>query len=70
MKFSLVTVITLVGAATAASVDRTLFKRQCIANGGQCGTSISETTKPCCGGLICRNQNAPNLNLCQPPRSS
>lgn len=34
MKFSLLTVITIVSAASAISVDAGLIKRQCIAEGG------------------------------------
>uniref|UniRef100_L2FGL0 Ec20 protein n=1 Tax=Colletotrichum fructicola (strain Nara gc5) TaxID=1213859 RepID=L2FGL0_COLFN len=49
MKFTLVTFIAIVGAASAISVDA--VKRQCIAKGGLCFTSIADTKKPCCGGL-------------------
>ncbi|KAK2735133.1 ec20 protein [Colletotrichum kahawae] len=69
MKFTLVTFIAIVGAASAISVDAGLIKRQCIANGGLCFTSIADTKKPCCGGLICKNKPQPNTNICEPEPS-
>ncbi|EXF73100.1 hypothetical protein CFIO01_07500 [Colletotrichum fioriniae PJ7] len=65
MKFSLLTVITIVSAASAISVDAGLIKRQCIAEGGLCFTSTTEVDKPCCGGLICNTDPARNnANVC------
>ncbi|KZL69584.1 ec20 protein [Colletotrichum incanum] len=69
MKFTLTTLVAIIGAASAISVDAGLVKRQCIASGGLCFTSIAETTKPCCGGLICRNKPQPNTNICEPEES-
>ncbi|KAF3801421.1 hypothetical protein GCG54_00005577 [Colletotrichum gloeosporioides] len=69
MKFTLVTFIAIVGAASAISVDAGLVKRQCIANGGLCFTRIADTKKPCCGGLICKNKPQPNTNICEPEPS-
>ncbi|TID04235.1 hypothetical protein CH35J_002059 [Colletotrichum higginsianum] len=34
-----------------------------------CFTSIADTKKPCCGGLVCRNKPAPNTNICEPEES-
>ncbi|KAJ0311018.1 hypothetical protein COL5a_002559 [Colletotrichum fioriniae] len=65
MKFSLLTLITLISAASAISVDAGLIKRQCIAEGGLCFTSTTEVDKPCCGGLICNTDPARNnANVC------
>ncbi|KAF9872860.1 hypothetical protein CkaCkLH20_09723 [Colletotrichum karsti] len=69
MKFTLVTFVALVGAASAISVDAGLIKRECIGNGGFCFTSIADVNKPCCGGLICKNKPAPNTNICEPEPS-
>ncbi|KAF6797640.1 ec20 protein [Colletotrichum sojae] len=70
MKFSLATIVALVGAASAVSVDFSLVQRQdCIASGGFCFTSIADVNKPCCGGLICRNKPQPNTNICEPEPS-
>ncbi|KAI3551448.1 hypothetical protein CABS01_15041 [Colletotrichum abscissum] len=65
MKFSLLTLVTLISAASAISVDAGLIKRQCIAEGGLCFTSTAEVDKPCCGGLICNTDPARNnANVC------
>ncbi|KAJ0336995.1 hypothetical protein COL922a_007290 [Colletotrichum nupharicola] len=69
MKFTLVTFVAIVGAASAISVDAGLVKRQCIAKGGLCFTSIADTKKPCCGGLVCNNKPQPNTNICEPEPS-
>ncbi|WQF78648.1 hypothetical protein CDEST_03662 [Colletotrichum destructivum] len=69
MKFTLTALVAIIGAASAISVDAGLVKRQCIANGGFCFTSIADTKKPCCGGLICKNKPAPNTNICEPEES-
>ncbi|WYZ34073.1 hypothetical protein EsH8_I_000349 [Colletotrichum jinshuiense] len=69
MKFTLVTLVAIIGAASAISVDAGLVKRQCIAEGGLCFTSIAEVDKPCCGGLICKNKPQPNTNICEPEPS-
>ncbi|GKT55835.1 EC20 protein [Colletotrichum tofieldiae] len=69
MKLTLTTLVAIIGAASAISVDAGLVKRQCIANGGLCFTSIADTTKPCCGGLICKNKPQPNTNICEPEES-
>ncbi|GKT43434.1 uncharacterized protein ColSpa_03615 [Colletotrichum spaethianum] len=69
MKFTLTALVTIISAVSAISVDAGLVKRQCIASGGLCFTSIADTTKPCCGGLICKNKPQPNTNICEPEES-
>ncbi|OHE91279.1 hypothetical protein CORC01_13437 [Colletotrichum orchidophilum] len=64
MKFTLLTLVTVIGAVSAISVDAGLIKRQCIAKGGLCSTSTTEVNKPCCGGLVCNTDPARNNAKC------
>ncbi|TQN66691.1 hypothetical protein CSHISOI_08631 [Colletotrichum shisoi] len=69
MKFTLTALVAIIGVASAISVDAGPVKRECIANGGFCFTSIPDIKKPCCGGLFCINKPGPNLNFCEPAPS-
>ncbi|KAK1851229.1 hypothetical protein CCHR01_06164 [Colletotrichum chrysophilum] len=58
MKFTLAFVLTLVAAASAASVDVGLVQRQdnCASKGANCGGSGD---RGCCSGTTCKSTYAP-----------